>query len=108
MRNTITALVVLGLLSAGLEGVRDSVDIVHDGDSAEMHEKHHSLPEGPASPDHTDPDGHSHYCHCGLHLPPLFAAATVTLARLQHANPVTVVELHALDLGPPPLPPPIA
>jgi hypothetical protein len=105
-------LVVLGLLSAGLEGARDSVDVLHVG-AASGHEEHHSFsgkasPDHPSSPDHPDTDGHSHYCHCGLHVPALFASAIAAPPKLQHVQRVTEPVLKALAHGPPPVPPPIA
>lgn len=100
-------LIVLGLLSTGLEGVFDAVDVAHDGSSTGLHEEHHSHSGDPSSPDDPDSIGHSHYCHCGLHVPPLFAMATVISTDLQHVQLVTERAFHALALGPPPLPPPI-
>lgn len=107
VRNVVTFLVVLGLFLTGLEGVLDSVDVAHDGGASGLHEEHHSHPDDPSSPDHPDSDGHSHYCHCGLHVPPLFASASVTVLSLQDVSPVTTSAFYAMALGPPPLPPPI-
>jgi hypothetical protein len=59
-------------------------------------------------PDQPDSDGDFHYCHCGLHVPPLFASVTLATAVLQHVDPVTISTFNAVALGPPPLPPPIA
>ena len=105
--NAITALVVLGLLSTGFEGVVDSVDVAHDGGASGLHEEHHSHPHDPSAPDHPDSDGHFHYCHCGMHVPPLFASVTVDTSSLQHVTPRSISSFHAMALGPPPLPPPI-
>ena len=108
VKHSITVLVVLGLLSTGFEGALDSVDVAHDGGATGMHEEHHSHSDDPSSPDHPDSEEHSHYCHCGLHVPPLFASATLMTSNLQHVDPVASFTFHALALGPPPLPPPIA
>ena len=108
MRNAVTLLVVLGLLGTGLEGAVDAVDVAHDDGASGLHEAHHSHPHGPAAPERPDQDGHSHYCHCGLHVPPLFASAMFAAADMQHVDPVTIATFYALALGPPPLPPPIA
>jgi len=108
VRSAITVLVVLGLLTTGFEGALDSFEIAHSGGAAGLHEEHHAHPDAPSSPDHPDSENHSHYCHCGLHVPPLFASATVAIVELQHVDPVTISTFQALALGPPPLPPPIA
>jgi hypothetical protein len=109
----LSILVMLGLLSAGLEGAVDAVRIAHDPDPSAPHEghDHHSHPAPSGDPnEHGDGDsgGHAHTCHCGLHVPPLAPTVATVALSFRHVRPLTEPTLHASSLGPPPLPPPIA
>lgn len=109
MRSAVLLLFALCLLGAGFEGALDAADPFHGDDASFLHDEHHPHAADPGEPGESDPDSHAHACHCGLHVPPLVIAMTPALiASLQHVSPVTEPALHALALGPPPLPPPIA
>jgi hypothetical protein len=108
VKTPIIVLIVLGLLSTGFEGVLDAAHVTHDGTATGLHEEHDPHPQHPSSPGQPDSEGDVHYCHCGLHVPPLFASVSLATSELQHIDPVTISTFNTLMVGPPPLPPPIA
>lgn len=137
MKRVTSVLLILGLLTASLEGAADKVTLSNlDGGSGphELHQQHHW--DGPANlgDDHArgrdhggghdhdrghdqggdaaDHDGgdpsHTHVCHCGLHAPPFASHSIAVGSTGQYLEPLFDQARYASLSSAPLLRPPIA